>query len=451
MQNAIITLGVFLGVSVVALIGLLIYFLLIKKPKQPIQGLDHSDDDSLKIDRANDAILMNEIDQKITQITNLSKEELKEWILSNYSEKFKNDLANEYKSLRDEFDQTYKEQANKILLNAISRTPEFLGGNFSVTSVLLEDEELKPRIIGRDGRNKKVFETLTGVDLIIDKDSSYINLSSLNQIRREIARNLLIKLIEIKYIDPLKIENLYHEQVEEFKIKTTEIGRQTIEDQLKVYTLNPKIYYYVGLLKYRSSYTQNNLSHSLECAYIAVEIARELGLDEQKAKMCAFFHDIGKAIDFEIDKDHVEAGIQIAKECELGELVEHAIHAHHGAVLPNNEYAVITKIADVISASRPGARIDSYEEYFQRVSRLEEICKSFSDVKSAYVLRSGRHLNVFVKKTIKTEADLDYLTYQIKEKIENDEQVKNYKIIIQVIQEIKKQVETNPPRIKCYH
>lgn len=315
----------------------------------------------------------------------------------------------------------------------------------STTSIIkLDDLNLKGRIIGKDGRNKKLFEYLTGADLVIDKTSDFITVASLNPIRRTIATNIINELIKAKNIEPSKIENLYEQETKKFNEEVYFLGKKTCEEKLHVTDLNEKIYPYIGRLNYRSSYSQNILTHSLECAFIAQKIAEQLHLDANKAKLAAFFHDIGKSLDFEIDQNHVDAGIKIANECNLPDYIKEAIATHHDEGQITSVYSHITKIADSISASRPGARIDSYEDYIKRVENLEAICREFEAVNYAYAIKSGRQLRIMVNpKKISNYNELEILALNIKKRIEADSELKTYKIKVVLIKEDKISFETS--------
>lgn len=381
---------------------------------------------------------------KLLSLSNKTEIEIENEIKNNLSNKLKKELINEINDYKQELKKNKTEILSNLLIDSYQNILEETIHQSSATIIKLDDINLKGRIIGKDGRNKKIFEYLTGTDLVIDKVSEYITIASLNPIRRTIANNVMVELIKSKNIEPSKIETLYEQEYEKFNNEIYELGKKTCLEKLKVDFLNEKIYPYIGKLNYRSSYSQNILSHSLECAYIAQKIAEALGVDQTKAKLAAFFHDIGKANDFEIDKNHIESGVGIANECNLDDYIKESILTHHNEGIVTSIYSEITKIVDTISASRPGARIDSYEEYIKRVNILEKICNEFEEVNSSFVIKSGRQLRVMVNpRKVSNYDELELLSLKIKDAIENDSEVGTYKIKVVMIKEDKFSFETS--------
>lgn len=385
---------------------------------------------------------LKELSLKIENVHNLKladiKKELENQVLSEYNFELKNKLDD----LKKDYEINKTTIANNILLEVLERSAEPLIMERTTTSVVLEDDSLKGRIIGRDGRNKRLFEMLTGADLIIDKESSMITVSTANPIRREIAINTLKKLIISKNILPSKIESVFADETANFEKHVIKIGEEVWLNNLQLDPSDNRLYYYIGRLKFRSSYGQNALSHSVECALLASHIAQELNLDCKKARMIAFLHDIGKSNDYEVDKNHVDSGIQIAAECNLDDNVKNAILSHHGDVECSNIYSNITKIADMISAARPGARINSYEEYFERVKKLEEICNGFDEVNSSYVIKSGRQLRVLINPSKVLDKNLEAVSLKIKKSLESDPLISKFKIKVILIKENRYEFET---------
>lgn len=373
---------------------------------------------------------------KLETIGSIDAEQAKKMYLDELYLQNKKSLVDKYNELEKEFQESYQTKSNNMIISILERNAEEIVIDRS-TSFIKIDDEMKARVIGKEGRNKKTFEQLTGVDLIIEKDNPLITLSSTNLARRELARLTLLKIIESKSIEPNRIELIYNQIKEKFDNELYNVGKQAIEEKLGVFDLNTNIYHYVGLLKYRTSYGQNILEHSLECANFASNIANELGLDTYKARLAAFFHDLGKCMDLDMNMDHIQAGIEIAKRCSLPEYVIHAIETHHGSRLPYDEYGAITKIVDTLSSSRPGARIESYQEFVERVNQIEKICLEFSEVNNAYAIKSGRHVRVIVKPIAVKDNELSFLGSKIKERFERDDLLKKYKIDVTLIKENK--------------
>lgn len=348
----------------------------------------------------------------------------------------------------NELNSNYKQKANQILVDAMQTIVHQVIQEHTTSSINITDDTVKGRIIGKDGRNKRTFELVTGVDLIIEKDNNFITLSSFNPIRREIAKNLLSELLKIKSIDPNKIETMYKDVKASFENHLNVLGKEIVEDKLNIFDLNKELYPLIAKLKYRTSYGQNVLNHVCEVAHIAASIANTLKLDQKIAIKTALLHDIGKAIDFECDTNHVDAGLNIAKQLNLDEYIIDAIASHHGETLSKNIYSEIIKLADTISASRPGARINSYGEYFTRVQELEKIINNFNEVNNCFVIRSGRQVRVMVNPILVDDFSLVNLANKIKYEIENNEITKGFNIKVTLIKENRYEFETNNKMIK---
>ncbi len=377
-------------------------------------------------------------ENKLQALSTKSEDELKEELFSLIKSKEKKNIEASLLEIRENANL----EAANILVNTMQSIAEPLIQEHTTTSIVVEDDQTKGRIIGRDGRNKRAFEIITGTDLIIEKDSNFITVSSHNPIRREIAHLVLEELIKIKSIDPTKIESTYETVKTTFDEKLKSIGREIVEDKLDIHDLNPGVYPYLGRLQFRSSYGQNALSHSYECACIAASIADALKIDRKMAMECALLHDIGKSMDQELNSNHIDIGKKIALELNLSDEIINSIESHHGTVLCSNIYAEIAKLADSISAARPGARINSYEEYFTRVNELETIINDFQEVKNAYVIKAGRNVRVMVNPLLVTDNELQDLAQRIKEKIETNNIVKGYNIKVTLIKEFKYEFET---------
>jgi ribonuclease Y len=278
---------------------------------------------------------------------------------------------------------------------------------------------MKGRIIGREGRNIRALETLTGVDLIIDDTPEAITLSSFDPVRREIARISLEKLILDGRIHPARIEEMYEKaKTEVDAIIKSEGNRATFETG--VHGLNPEIIKLLGRMKYRTSYGQNVLNHSIEVSHIAGLLAGELGADIMTAKRAGLLHDLGKAVDHELEGSHVDIGIDIARKYKESEEILHAIHAHHGDVEPRTIIACIVQASDSISAARPGARRENIESYIKRLEKLEDLTRSFSGVESSYAIQAGREIRIMVNPEQITEDEMTLLARDIAKKIESE-------------------------------
>ncbi len=375
---------------------------------------------------------------KLQALYNKPENELKEEVFSLIKNKEKKNIEASLIELKENANL----EAANILVHCMESIAEPLIQERATTSISIQEDQLKGRIIGKEGRNKRAFEIVTGTDLIVEKDSDFITISSHNPIRREIAKLLLEELIKTKTIDPTKIETTYGEVNKKFEEHLAEVGKELVEGKLEIFDLNPQIYPYLGRLKFRTSYGQNALNHSYECACLAGSMAEQLKIDKKLAIECALLHDIGKSMDQEVNTNHIDVGKKIALELNLGSEIVNAIESHHGNVLCSSIYAEIAKLADTISAARPGARINSFEEYFTRVQELENIVNQFPEVKNSCVVKSGRHLRVMINPYLVSDNDLYEIGSKIKDKIETNNIVKGYNIKVTLIKEFKYEFET---------
>ncbi|WP_052663952.1 HDIG domain-containing metalloprotein [Mycoplasmoides alvi] len=387
---------------------------------------------SISLNKINE--ILDEQNKVLSKISNLSIEEAKKLLMVNIYKQSKSELAEIYNFEKNKINSELESYAQNHLISAMELIAEKMIAQRSLSTIPIQDENLKGKIIGKHGRNKHLFEKLTGTDIIVEKTSE-ITISSANPIRREIAVNLFNLMLQSKVIEPSKLENLYQVVKEDFQNKLIADGKKALEEDLQIFDINPDIYPYVGRLKYRTSYGQNVLDHCIESAKYAEIIAKQIGINFEKAKRAAFFHDIGKSIDFNENYDHVESGLAIAKKYYLPDYICNAIESHHNKVEPDNMYSALVKVVDTLSAARPGARSDSLNEFIKRVTKLEELCKSIDGVQEAFAVQSGRILRIIVKPDVILDEQLNLLHHEIKKIIETDEITNKHQIKIILIRE----------------
>lgn len=322
-----------------------------------------------------------------------------------------------------EFEQQTKEDADRIAKNilgqAIQRCAADHSSEMTVSVVPLPNDEMKGRIIGREGRNIRALETATGVDLIIDDTPEAITLSSFDPVRREIARVALEKLVLDGRIHPGRIEETVAKATAEVEATIKQEGERAMIEA-GIHNLHPEIIKLIGKLRYRTSYGQNVLNHSLEVCYISGLLAAELGADVTLAKRAGLLHDIGKALDHEQEGSHIQLGVEAAKKYRENDIVINAIHAHHGDVEPKSLIAFIVQAADAISAARPGARRENIENYIKRLEKLEEIANSFSGVDTSFAIQAGREIRIVVKPEAVSDDQMVLMSHDIAQRIENE-------------------------------
>ena len=373
--------------------------------------------------------------KELEKVSGMTKEEAASELKSTLLESVKKDAAQEAKAIIAESKENAQKEARNIISQAIQRCAADHATENTVSVVALPNDEMKGRIIGRMGRNIRALESATGVDLIIDDTPDVITLSSFDPVRREVARLTLEKLITDGRIHPARIEEIVDKVRREVEAGIKEAGEEAAIEG-GVHGLHPEVVKTLGRLKYRTSYGQNVLKHSIEVASLAAIMAAELGVDPKIAKRAGLLHDIGKAVDHEFEGTHIQLGVEIAKKYrENGEVI-HAIAAHHNDIEPTTIDAIIVQAADAISSARPGARRESLENYVKRIEKLEEIAKSFDGVDQTFAVQAGREIRVMVKPEKVNDANTVFLAKEIAEKLENELEYPG-QIKVNVIREVR--------------
>ena len=356
---------------------------------------------------------------KLQEIASLTKEEAKEKLLKEVEK----DIVTEKATMIRESEQKAKEEATKnakeLLTYAIQKCAADHSQETTVSIVALPNDDMKGRIIGREGRNIKALETLTGVDLIIDDTPEAVVLSGFDPLRREVAKIALEKLIDDGRIHPAKIEEMVEKAKQEVEETIKSEGERAVLET-GVIGLHPDLVKLIGKLKYRTSYGQNVLNHSIEVSNLARIMADELGLDTKLARRAGLLHDIGKALDHDMEGTHVEIGVEILKKYKENPLVINAVEAHHGDVEPQTLEAVLVQAADAISASRPGARRETLESYIKRLQNLEEIADSFEGVEKSFAIQAGREIRILVKPDKISDDQMAILAKDVAKRVESD-------------------------------
>ena len=352
-------------------------------------------------------------------ISGLSIGEAKDQLMEKVESQVKHELAQRLDELETQFKEESEEKARNILSLAIQRCAADHVAEATISVVNLPSEEMKGRIIGREGRNIQKIETLTGVELIIDDTPEAITISGFDPVRREVARVALEKLISDGRIHPTRIEEMVEKAQKEVDLSVKQAGeRATFE--VGIHGINPELVRLLGRLRYRTSYGQNVLKHSIEVAFLAGMMAEELGVDANAARRAGLLHDIGKAFPHDVEGSHVEIGVNAAKKYKESKEVVHAIEAHHNDVEPRTIVAILVQAADAISAARPGARREDMENYIKRLQKLEEIASSFDGVDKAFAIQAGREVRVMVKPEQVNDEGMKLIAREMAAKIQEE-------------------------------
>lgn len=371
----------------------------------------------LKVEEEKVEALFREQEKKLKEITNLTQEQARKMLLDNLEREYKDELVKHYKSMESDIKENASKEAQRILSQAIQKIASDVTSNATQTLVELPSDEIKGRVIGREGRNINAFEHLTGVDVIVDDTPGAIVISGFDLVRRYVAKRALEKLVEDGRIQPARIEQVVEETKEEVHSMMKEFGEKAVYE-MGLTGLHPDLVKIIGRLRFRTSYGQNVLKHCMEVGFIAAHIAAELGMDIQQAKMAGFLHDIGKAVDHEIEGSHALIGRDILKKFGLPEGVIYAVAAHHEEIEVSHPLDYVVMAADAVSASRPGARRETLETYVKRLKELENLATSFPGVDKCYAIQAGREVRVMVKPDKVDDMGAIKLSHEIARKIE---------------------------------
>ena len=402
-----------------------------KKEDKLNQKIKDIEDKNLRADE-----LVKSQEQKLEEISGLTREEAKNILIADLDHEMTQETAIRIRQMEDKIKDSSDETAREIISSVIQRVASDYVNETTVTVVDLPNDDMKGRIIGREGRNIKVLESLTGVDLIIDDTPEAVVLSSFDPIRREVARLSLTRLIQDGRIQPARIEETVEKAKEDVNKIITEAGNNAVIET-GLHGINPELQKYLGRLKYRTSYGQNVLDHSIEVSHLAGMMAEEIGANVRVAKMGGLLHDIGKGIDREFEGTHVELGVNLAKRYKISKEVIHCIEAHHNDVEPQSVEAFLVQAADAISAARPGARRETLESYIKRLEKLEEIANSFDGIEKTYAVQAGREVRILVKPDKVSDDEMTVMAHDIAKRIEEEMQYPG-QIKVNVIKEVRK-------------
>lgn len=385
-----------------------------KKDDQLTRKIRENTEKGEEIDR-----IVAEQKDLLQKISGMTAEQARDKLLSEMEEEVRHEQAKKMAELEAQFKDEADTKARNIVALAIQRCAADHVSEITVSVVPLPGEEMKGRIIGREGRNIRTIETLTGVDLIIDDTPEAITISSFDPVRREVARIALEKLISDGRIHPTRIEEMIEKARREVETSIKHAGEQATFDT-GIHGLHPELVKLLGRLKYRTSYGQNVLNHSIEVSLLSGIIADEMGVDGTLAKRAGLLHDIGKALTSEMEGSHVQLGVDVARKYKENKDVIHAIEAHHGDVEPQTITAMIVQAADAISAARPGARRENLENYIKRLTKLEEIAKEFNGVEKSFAIQAGREIRIIVKPEVVGDDQMVLVARDIAKRIESE-------------------------------
>ncbi len=380
-----------------------------QKVQNQIQALNSKEE---ALDEMQESIV-----KELEKVSGMSKDEAKQVIIDRYTEEAKIDAVKIAKEIEDKAREEAEKKAKNIITLAIQKCAADHTSEVTTSVVTLPSEEMKGRIIGREGRNIRALEAATGVDFIVDDTPEAITISGFDPIRREVARIALEKLILDGRIHPARIEELVQKVQKDIEETIKEAGENACFDA-DIHNIHPELVKILGRLKYRTSYGQNVLNHSLETSYIAGMLAAEVGANEKVARRGGLLHDLGKAVDHEVEGTHVSIGVELARKYKESEAVIHCIEAHHNDVEPRTLEAVIVQAADTISSARPGARRESIENYIKRLQDLEAIANGFNGVEKTFAIQAGREIRVMVKPEQITDEEAQVLAHDIAKEIE---------------------------------
>ena len=383
--------------------------------------------------------LLKEEMETLEKIAKFSKEKAHDMILERVEATMSKEIAELIKDKEAEAKLEVDKKAKNLLINSMEKYSNDVATIQTVSTIDLPSDEMKGRLIGREGRNIRTIEAVTGVDLIIDDTPEAIVISSFDPFRREIAKQTIETLVKDGRIHPTRIEEIYDKVCKDMNTRVTEIGNEAIYE-LGLTKVDPELVNYIGKLNFRTSYGQNALKHSIEVAHLCGIMASELGENVNIAKRAGLLHDIGKSIDFEMEGSHVQIGAELAKKFGESETVINAIESHHGDTEAKSVIAVLVHIADTLSAARPGARNDSLENYIKRLEELESIGNSFDGVEKTYAMQAGREVRVIVKPDEIDDLTSFKIAREMKDKIEAEMQYPGT-IKITVIRETRAQEE----------
>lgn len=387
----------------------------LERKEEQLQNKIRAAEDRLK---EAETLKKSEMDM-LERISELTREQAKEYMLNMLEDDLVHEKALKVTSYEQQIKDECDEKARNYIALAIAKCAAEQVSEAAVSVVALPNDEMKGRIIGREGRNIRTLETLTGVDLIIDDTPEAITLSCFDHVRREVARIALEKLISDGRIHPTRIEEMVDKARREVEYKIKQEGERAILET-NVHGLNSELVKLIGRLRYRTSYRQNVLNHSIEVAQLSGILASELGVDATLARRAGLLHDIGKALTSEIEGSHVQIGVDVCRRYKESPEVIHAIEAHHNDVEPRTVIACIVQAADAISAARPAARSENYENYIKRLQKLEEICQSYEGVEKSYAVQAGREIRIMVQPEVINDEKMVLVAWQIAKQIEDE-------------------------------